>query len=280
MSLADIVFSPASTFPLTVLAEIFSRAFEGYFVALPSDPVALSARIRQDHIDLAASLVIEGIDRQPAGVAFIARRGDASRLAGMGIAPPWRGQGIGRAVMEKLLEDAHARGERRMLLEVIEQNPAGVRLYLKSGFTIKRRLVGYECANLSGTKNDSLEEIGIPQVADAVAKHGDGDPPWQLAAPTLAAFTPPSLAFRLGPAFALVNVGAEVVTLRSLVVTTGMRRQGHGKTLLRALAARFPGRRWAVPALVPEKLADHFFAASSFTPSALSQFEMVRDCPA
>lgn len=278
MSLADIVFSSASAFPLTVLAETFSRAFEDYFVALPSDPAALAARIRQDHIDLSASLVIEGVDHRPAGIAFIARRGDISRLAGMGIVQGWRGQGIGGTLMKTLLDQARARGEKRMLLEVIEQNPTGVLLYQKSGFAIKRRLVGYECADLTGVSSDLLEETSISQVADAVAKHGDDHLPWQLAVATLAAFTPPWLAFRLGPALALVNVGTENVTLRALVVATGHRRHGHGKALLGALAARYPGRRWVVPAMVPEELAARFFVSSGFALSPLSQFEMIRDC--
>ncbi len=47
----------------------------------------------------------------------------------MAIAPGARGQGIGLWCMDRLVDEARARGERSMVLEVIEQNDPAVRLY-------------------------------------------------------------------------------------------------------------------------------------------------------
>ena len=78
----------------------------------------------------------------PAGIALIARRGWTSRLAAMGISLEWRGRGAGTWFINGLLREASERGEREMVLEVIEQNEPAVALYTRSGFEIVRRLVG------------------------------------------------------------------------------------------------------------------------------------------
>ncbi len=65
----------------------------------------------------------------------------------MGIVVNARNSGVGTWAMEQLIEEAKARGEKQMLLEVIEQNTAGVKLYEKVGFEKVRRLVGYKIEN-------------------------------------------------------------------------------------------------------------------------------------
>ena len=137
-------FEQTLSLPLTALAELFGQAFEDYLVPISSDPVALAARIRQEQIDLAASLVVRAPNGELAGIALIARRGDTSRLAGMGITAPWRGQKAGQALVSRVVQEASERQDRRMVLEVIEQNTPAVRLYEKSGFVALRRLVGHE----------------------------------------------------------------------------------------------------------------------------------------
>ena len=127
-------FEQTLSLPLTALAELFGQAFKDYLVPISSDPVALAAHIRQEQIGLAASLVIRAPNGELAGLALIARRGDTSRLAGMGITAPWRGQKAGQALVTRVVQEARDCGDRRMVLEVIEQNTPAVRLYEKSGF--------------------------------------------------------------------------------------------------------------------------------------------------
>ena len=122
-------FEQTLSLPLTALAELFGQAFADYLVPISSDPAVLATRIRQEQIDLAASLVIRAPDGGLAGLALIARRGDTSRLAGMGITAAWRGQKVGQALVARVVREASERQDRRMALEVIEQNTPAVRLY-------------------------------------------------------------------------------------------------------------------------------------------------------
>ena len=109
-------FEQTLSLPLTALAELFGQAFEDYLVLISSDPVALAARIRQEQIDLAASLVVRAPNGELAGIALIARRGDTSRLAGMGITAPWGGQIAGQAVFSGVWQEASERHYRGLVL--------------------------------------------------------------------------------------------------------------------------------------------------------------------
>ena len=97
---------------------------------------------RVDSVDLASSCIFVR-DGTAIGGALIARRGWTSRLAGMAVVPEARRSGVGRAVMHHLLGEAKARKDRRMVLEVIEQNTAAVNLYRAVGFRQIRRLIGF-----------------------------------------------------------------------------------------------------------------------------------------
>src|SRR6185369_5044795 len=137
---------PASEFPIPEIAELLTRGFEGYFVPIQITPAVLLTMLRRDSIDLNESRVLHR-DGEPIGVALIARRGWTSRLAAMGIVSDARHGGAGTFGMQQLINEARTRGDHEMLLEVIEQNTAGVKLYQKVGFEIVRRLVGYKLEN-------------------------------------------------------------------------------------------------------------------------------------
>ncbi|MBA2433860.1 MAG: GNAT family N-acetyltransferase [Verrucomicrobiota bacterium] len=72
------------------------------------------------------------------GFGYIARTGDLARLARLGVVPSARRTGIARGLLLHLLEEARARRDRMMVLEMIEQNPrifpqrsavAGLKIY-------------------------------------------------------------------------------------------------------------------------------------------------------
>ncbi|PTL75851.1 N-acetyltransferase [Vitiosangium sp. GDMCC 1.1324] len=266
-------FSSALFLPLDRLAEGFAACFAGYVVPISADVRAFEQRLRTEHVHLADSHVMVREGRVVA-LGLVARRGDVSRVAAMGIVPELRRSGVGHALLQRIFDDARSRGDRSVGLEVIESNAPAVALYERTGFQVRRRLVGWE-----GTLPEHsapLEEVPLTTAVAAVLREGEPGLPWQLAPETLAGLTAPTRAFRLGSAVAVITeAGPQDVVLRSLVVAREKRRQGEGSRLVRGLAARLPGRRWKVPAISPEELGAPFFTAMGLRRQALTQLEMV-----
>jgi ribosomal protein S18 acetylase RimI-like enzyme len=270
-------FPSVLEFGLESAAQVFTRGFSDYFVPIASSPAILLGMARADSVDLTVSRVAV-LDGQPLAAALIARRGWTSRLAGMAVVPEARHRGVGRALMAHLLAEAKARGERAMVLEVIEQNLPAVRLYEQCGFQKIRRLTAHsgrpEVPASAATA--ALEEIDARELAAMVGEHGLPDLPWQISPETIAHATPPASAFRLGDSAALItNPAAETIGIRALVTRREQRGRGRSLALLRALMARFPGKEWRTPAIFPEEISETFVAAG-LARTALSQWQMTR----
>ncbi len=267
----------ALEYSFPALANVLDRAFTGYVLPMHFTTQGVAAMVRSDGVDLVASRILLR-DNQPVGVALIARRGWTSRLAAMGIAPEMRGQRAGQWFMQQLLDEARGRGERTMVLEVIEQNPRAVRLYEHVGFSQRRRLVGMVAERATpqtAQASEQLEEVDPRSVAENVTRYGLPDLPWQLSGETLALAGPPARGYRLGPAYAAISDPAQPrINLRSLVVAPEARRQGHATALLNSLMAHFPNKVWAIPAIMPEELALPMLERLGFVPDTISQFQM------
>ncbi|MBV6393055.1 MAG: hypothetical protein KPEEDBHJ_02285 [Anaerolineales bacterium] len=267
--------TPASSHPTPFLADLMTRSFEGYPVPISINETALHTMIRRDGIDLIASRVMMK-DGEPVGVALIARRGWTSRLAAMGVAVNARNSGLGTWAMERLLEEAKRRGEKEMLLEVIEQNPAGVRLYEKVGFKKIRRLVGYKLETPQVDSDVVIEEIDIRELARTVTYHGMKDLPWQLSGTSIMQHTPPSRAFKLNDAYCLIsNPDSTDIAIQSVLVKARSRGAGLSVVLMRALFAKFPNKVWHVPPIYPEEMG-FIFEHVGMTREPISQWQMSR----
>jgi len=266
---------PASEYTIPFLADLMTRGFEGYIVPINITDNVLHTMIRRDGIDLTSSRVLVR-DEEPIGVAFIARRGWTSRLAAFGITSNARNGGVGTWAMEQLLQEARERGEKEMLLEVIEQNTAGVKLYERVGFTKIRRLVGYKLENPQVQSDVELEEIDIRELARLVAYHGLKDLPWQLSGATVMQHTPPSRAFHVNDAYCLItNPEATDIAISSVLVKTRSRGAGLSAVLLRALFAKFPNKVWHVSPIYPQEMGV-IFEHVGMQRETLSQWQMSR----
>ncbi|MFN8384109.1 MAG: GNAT family N-acetyltransferase [Anaerolineales bacterium] len=273
--MSPLSLKPAHEFTIPFLADLMTRSFEGYFVPVNITDVIMLTMLRRDGIDLTASRVIMK-DGEPSGLALIARRGWTSRLAAMGIVSTARNGGTGTWAMQQLVAEAQARGEKEMLLEVIEQNMAGVKLYEKIGFAKVRRLVGYRLENPQAESNEELEEIDIRELAREVSYHGLENLPWQLSGTTIAHHTPPSRAFRLKDAYCLIsNPDPTDVSISSVLVKTNSRGAGQSGALMRALFARFLNKVWHVSPIYPEEMGV-IFEQVGMTRETLSQWQMSR----
>jgi GNAT superfamily N-acetyltransferase len=265
------------------VVEALNRAFEGYIVPATFTVEGYERRLRAENLDPFASRVYFR-DDAPAGVALVTRRGWTARVGAMGVASDARGTGIGRRIMDDVVRDARGRGDRRLVLEVFEQNAPAVRLYGSVGFGTVRRLLGWRWTAPAERPQptEALEEMDPVELGRAVSRNGDPDLPWMLAPETLAAATSPARAFRLGGhALALAGpAGGGAVRLVALLVPAAQRRQGWGTRMLHALAAHDAVDTVLVPQLVPEALAPGFFAAPGWEREPLNQLEMAMELAA
>jgi ribosomal protein S18 acetylase RimI-like enzyme len=263
----------AAEFPISQIADLLTRGFEGYLIPIQITEPVLLAMMHRDSIDLVESRVFHK-DGEPVGVGLVARRGWTSRLAAMGIVSHARGDGLGTWAMQQLIKDAQLRGDKEMLLEVIEQNTAGVRLYKKVGFKIVRRLIGYKLEYPKVESKEELQEIDIRELARQVTYNGLSDIPWQLSGITLAHHTPPSRAFYLNDAYCLIsNPEVEHVSIASVLTKADSREADAGPGLMRALFARFPDKVWHVSPIYPEEMG-YIFEQAGMQREMLSQWQM------
>jgi len=65
------------------------------------------------------------------------------RLISLAVAPPCRGRGVGKALLETAKKYALEKGIRKLSLEVRISNVAAINLYLQSGFKIKGLIRDY-----------------------------------------------------------------------------------------------------------------------------------------
>lgn len=267
--------APASNYPLPDLVEFLNRGFEAYFVPIQFNAITFLDMLRKDGIDLTASRVLI-LEDQPCGIALLARRGWASRLAAMGIAMEVRGKGAGSWFMAELIQEACQRNDREMVLEVIEQNEPAVKLYQKSGFQTVRRLIGFTRRGKEAQENErsALHKIDLRAMGRLVSQHGLPDLPWQLSGESIAQMNPPACAYCKGPAYlAISNPEAEHVVIWSLLVEQDARGDGLGPDMLKSVIASHRGKTWHVPAIFPEEFGK-VFEKAAFAREELSQWQM------
>jgi GNAT superfamily N-acetyltransferase len=271
--MTQLTCAQATDYSLADIAELVTRAFERYFVPIAMSETDLVEHIRVDSVDLSASRVVLA-DGDVAGAALIARRGWTSRVAAMGMVPEWRNKGVGKYLINELLDNARRRGDRQMVLEVIVQNEAAVHVYEAVGFQRVRRLVGLSSPAGAPGKADGLEELDIRELARLIHAHALHELPWQLSAESVAQRTPPFRAYRMDGAYAMISDPASKdVRFYSLLVEPSVRRRGKAQAIIKALQGAHAGRNWHVPAIFPEEIVDSFEKVG-FARQSLAQWQM------
>jgi ribosomal protein S18 acetylase RimI-like enzyme len=236
---------PVAEYTAAQVADALMRSFEGYVMPVNVSAQGYERRFRPENVDPFASYLYFR-EASPVAVVFVARRGWTSRIAAMAVAPEVRGRGVGKRIMQGVIGEAVERGDRSVLLEVFEHNTPAVNLYKGLGFEPLRRLVGYlhdpGSADLDAA--DVLLNLDPLDFARVVAREGEPDLPWMLAAETLSGAVSPARAFHLDHrAYALIgDPDANVISLTALVVPRADRRNGWGTRLMQALYATHPDK--------------------------------------
>jgi len=133
-------YAPLSQVDLDEFTGAFNRAYRDYFVPTVLSVPALRALVERDDIALESSVAALHGGRI-VGMGLLGVRGREGWIGGMGVIPSHRRQGIGRALMRRLLDQARARGLEIVRLEVIEPNQPARALYVDLGFEEVRRLL-------------------------------------------------------------------------------------------------------------------------------------------
>jgi GNAT superfamily N-acetyltransferase len=151
---------PAATLTLEELAALFTAGYEGYFTPIRVDEGTLRYMVDAWDIDLARSRAVPGV-----GVCNLGVRGERGWIGGLGVVPSERRHGVGRALMEAVLDAAPP----LVTLEVIEQNEPAIKLYEDLGFERTRVLEVW-----------SLPEPPLAEARKAEPSPlGQTDLPWQ-----------------------------------------------------------------------------------------------------
>lgn len=263
----------AVEFPLSTLCEVINRSFKGYVGGdINFTPRVLAGFIAQGDVNLTRSLVALN-DGDSAGIAMLARRGWSVRVALMGVVEGQQNKGVGRWLLGQVADEARQNGDKTLVLEVIEQNPRAVHLYQSCGFTIVRRLMGYNGANLSGEPAE-LTRIDPAEAARKISGWQSADLPWQCAGETLVTTGTPHVAYRMDGCYALCsNPEAETIAILGLAVPPEQQRQGKATRLVSALIAAHSEKNWRVSPICPEEYGA-IFTRNGFTVEKLNQFQM------
>ena len=261
---------PASHYTAAELAEIFNRGFEDYFIPISFMPEAFETFVKRDEIDLPLSRVLLK-DDAPVGLGLIASRdGNISRLAAMGIVKELRGQGAGTWLVDALLKEARARGDEKMLLEVIYENEAAVHIYEKFGFKKLRRLYGFLVGNPAGEPDEGLASCSIDLVLEKSTEYAIPNLPWQVDAETLRKNPTSAFGFRLDKSYIVISDPEKEHAAIRLLLSEDRSEEA----LLKALFAKYSGKIWHVPAIFPEEQAK-IFENVGMQKDDISQWQMM-----
>lgn len=268
---SKVISNAAANWNSYQLAEILSHCFEGYLVPFTIDGETFASRFSAEDISFNDSKVWTQ-DGEPKALAIITRRGQTCRLAAFAIRPELRGQGFGKQFMQQLVDEARARGDKKMWLEVIVGNDSGLALYERMGFVRQQTLVGFHA---TGSKlfyeTGELLEIDPVVMAKKMMADAHLRLPWLSAPETL--YKLPGKAYILDDvAYAMVIPHAQQPKLRMLYVCPTARGKGHAKKLLTLLAERFPGLSTA--GSIPEQISP-LFLSCGYRLDAVSQYEML-----
>lgn len=282
---------PGSDFTNEQIAKCLNEAFADYFghsIHLTLEELTLY--LPSHCISKERSLVAcpEGSDT-PIGFTLMAYRDDLpghARLASMGVVPSWAGKGVGSKLITAMLDAARADGTETIWLEVITKNAAAIKLYSRNGFQVVRPLAGWakNAADPSGggaaaagdeqasPSDDGLEERSPEEVLQLIKQHGAAaDLPWQLWHQFALATRPQACrGFRLGHAHCAISdpedASKDTVNLLGVAVTPpGARGKGEATALLRAVMARYPGKKWKAPATAPREYGETIATRLGFT---------------
>ena len=151
-----------------IILDCFLKAFENYFVKMPTDKDYYKRRWQAAKVDFNCSygmfdgeklvgFIIHAIDK---------RNGKLTAFnTGTGVIPEYRGKGMVKSIYKHAFNDLAEKGIEKSVLEVITKNDIAVSLYKSIGFNICKT---YKCFNGNISIDEALQadlrEVALPDV--------------------------------------------------------------------------------------------------------------------
>jgi len=171
---------PVSHFTDDRLAAIYNQTRVDYMVPMPMNAARLAEYIMTYDVSREYSMVAQTHDGEMLGVNMLGLREDRAWITRLGVIPNTRRHGVGRILMESLMQTAVNLSINFVMLEVIKNNTPAHQLFLKLGF--------YEVGELLVLRRSPLTPPVDPIVADAqrmdrtdslvLVGHDRGTQPW------------------------------------------------------------------------------------------------------
>lgn len=257
------------------LTHILEHCFQDYFVPIALTPETFALRFGAEGMSMEDSRVWQH-DGEPVAIAIIARRPDATRLAAFAISPAYRGKGLAKSMLAPLFATLKASGIHRLYLEVIGANTAAIKLYQSLGFAIAQGLTGFKAESPEPTPKADLQPATTDALLRAVFNAPPLNLPWLLD-PLMLTRLPCEILTDNTGAWAAITTQTLTPQLRLVFVEPASRGQGHARSLLQTINARYPGI--STPTALPTQFASLFIGAG-FQPLPMTQHEMIWDASA
>jgi len=130
----------ASEFSFQQLTDIYNKTREDYIVPMPMSQAKMREYIYCYDIDLSQSVV--AMSRSgPVGLAMLGARDDKTWVTRVGVLPDGRQRGIGRSLMQAMIDNSRKLRAKQVILEVIKNNIPAQCLFECLGFKFVRELL-------------------------------------------------------------------------------------------------------------------------------------------
>ncbi|HEY62945.1 MAG TPA: GNAT family N-acetyltransferase [Caldilineae bacterium] len=135
---------PADAAPWDSLVQALNRGYSDYSEPIHTTVLQLQQMVTAWDIDRRGSVIAFSPHGRPIGVGLLGIRGNRAWIGGLAVAPEWRRRGVGRAILNSLIQAAREREATSVTLEVLTENEPAISLYRSTGFHIHRELLSWE----------------------------------------------------------------------------------------------------------------------------------------
>ncbi len=170
---------PAHQLPIKTIVAAFNGAFRDHAKPLQMHEPYFHDYEQAWDLDLTlSSVAMRG--HKPLGLSLVGRRGAHAWIAGLGMLPNWRGQGIGTQLLATTHTVLRKAGVKRVTLEVHDGNEPALQLYHQHGYRELRELLTWQRTPADGPLPDPpARPFEVP--AQEVAPYLDA---WEHVTPT------------------------------------------------------------------------------------------------